>query len=208
MSSAERLEFVSVEDYLEQEEIALTKSEYVDGWVRAMTGGSNRHNQVKLNCVYLMMRQLQGQPCQVFDSDTKVRIFDDGLRRFYYPDAQVVCEPNRPTETYQDKPVLIIEVLSPSTRQHDLDEKMRAYLGIPSLQCYLILEQHQPEAIIMRRTDAGFLREFVEGIDSVIELPFLDCSLTMREIYNGVEFTPICVQESETEYEIPAGSEK
>jgi Uma2 family endonuclease len=206
MSSAERLEFVSVKDYLKQEEIALTRNEYVDGWVRAMTGGSVRHNIVKTNCLIYLGRNLLGRSCRPFDSDMKLRIRRERETRFYYPDLQVVCESQPPTAVFQDSPVLIIEVLSPSTRQYDLDEKMSAYLGIPSLQCYMILEQHQPEAIVMRRTDAGFLREFVDGIDSVIELPFLRCSLTMREIYDGVEFTPICVQESETEYEITAGN--
>lgn len=200
MSSAKKSEFVSVEDYLKQEEVALTKSEYVDGWVRGMTGGSVRHNIVKTNCLFHLKRQLLGQTCRPFDSDMKLRIRWDCETRFYYPDLQVVCESQPPTAVFQELPVLIIEVLSPSTRQLDLDEKMRGYLRIPSLQCYVVLEQHQPEAIVMRRTDAGFLREQIEGLDAVIAVPFLGCSLTMREIYEGVEFSPTCVQEPEEEY--------
>ncbi len=96
---------------------------------------------------------------------------------------------------------MIIEVLSLSTRRYDLDEKMTAYLGIASLQYYLVLEQHQPIAIIMRRTEHGFLREEVQGIDSKIELPWLGYTMTMRDIYDGVEFTDDCVQETEAEYE-------
>lgn len=156
MSSAKKPEFASVEDYLDQEQVALTKSEYVDGWVRGMTGGSVRHNIVKTNCLFHLKRQLLGQTCRPFDSDMKLRIRWGCETRFYYPDLQVVCESQPPTAVFQGLPVLIIEVLSPSTRQLDLDEKMRAYLRIPSLQCYVVLEQHQPEAIVMRRTDAEF----------------------------------------------------
>jgi Uma2 family endonuclease len=96
-----------------------------------MEGGSSRHNQVKLNCIYHLMQHLRGQQCRVFDSDTKASIFGDVFKRFYYSDTQIVCEPNRPTEVYQDKPVLIIEVLSALTRQHDLDEKSKPICGFP-----------------------------------------------------------------------------
>jgi len=202
MSTAENPEFVSVDDYLAAEERARFKSEYIDGWVRAMTGATNRHNRVKMNCNYTLMHALKGQRCMPFDSDTKVRIRQAGQTRFYYPDVQVVCEGNAPTDVFQDSPVVIIEVLSPSTRRYDLDEKMTAYLAIPSLECYVILEQHTPVAIVMRRTGTGFLREAYEGIETTIDFPFLGCSLPLREIYDGIEFTATCVQEPEVEYEI------
>ena len=202
MSSAERPEYVSAEDYLAMEEQAQTKSEYIDGWVRAMVGSSLRHNRIKLNCLIYLGTQLKGQRCFPFDSDTKVRIDREGKKRFYYPDAQVVCDSNPPTAVFQDQPVLIIEVLSPSTRQYDLDEKMAAYLTIPSLQCYIALEQHQPIAIVMRRVNGGFLRESFEGIAATIDLPFLSCALSLSEIYDGIQFTAECVQEPELEYEV------
>lgn len=202
MSSAERPEYFSVEEYLAMEEQALTKSDYVDGWIRAMSGATLRHNRIKLNCLIHFGIQLKGKTCQPFDSDTKVRIDRADMKRFYYPDVQVVCKSNDQLSVFQDQPVLIIEVLSPSTRRYDLDEKMSAYLTIPSLECYVALEQHQPIAIVMQRAKNGFLRETVEGVDAVIDLPFLGCSLPMREIYDGVEFTSECIQEPEVEYEI------
>jgi Uma2 family endonuclease len=202
MSAAEIPEFVSVEGYLVSEEMATERSEYIDGWVRAMTGATNRHNRVKGNCFYQLMRALNGQRCQPYDSDTKVRIRRLGRTRFYYPDLQVVCDSNAPTEVFQDSPVLIVEILSPSTRQYDLDEKLAAYLEIPSLECYIILEQHTPIAIVMRRTEKGFLRETYEGIEASILLPFLGCSLSLRDIYEGIEFTATCVQEPVPEYEV------
>jgi Uma2 family endonuclease len=201
MASAEVPEFVSVDEYLAAEERSITKSEYIDGWVRAMSGASVRHNIVKKNSMFHLTKVLRGQPCQPFDSDMRLQIRRTGNTRFYYPDLQVVCESTPQTADYQDSPVLIIEVLSPSTRRYDLDEKMQAYLQIPTMQCYIVLEQHQPLAIVMRRTTGGFLRECVEGTQTNIELPFLGCSLAMADIYEGIEFTPTCVQESEVEYE-------
>jgi Uma2 family endonuclease len=202
MSTAEIPEFVSVDDYLASEALTATRSEYVDGWVRAMTGSTNRHNRVKGNCFYHLRRALNGQRSQPFDSDTKVRIRRLGRIRFYYPDLQVVCESNAPTEVFQDAPVLILEVLSPSTRQYDLDEKLAAYLEIPSLECYIMLEQHTPIAIVMRRTESGFLRETYGDIEASVPLPFIGCSLSLRDIYEGIEFTPTCVQEPLPEYEV------
>jgi Uma2 family endonuclease len=204
MSSAEVPEFVTVDDYLAFEERAVTRNEYVNGWVRAMSGATVRHNRIKVNCLFHLRRLLSGQPCLLFDSDMKLRIRRNEYTRFYYPDLQVVCESTPQTAVFQDSPTLIIEVLSPSTRQYDLDEKMEAYLQIPSLQCYIVLEQHQPSAIVMRRTDDGFLRECVESIQANIHLPFFRCSLAMADTYEGIEFTPTCVQESEIEYQTNA----
>lgn len=201
MSSAEVPDFVTVDEYLAAEETGLGKSEYVDGWVRAMSGACVRHNQVKANCMIHLGRSLSGRRCRPFDSDMKLRVRRSGATRFYYPDLQVVCDSNPPTSVYQDSPVLIIEVLSSSTRRYDLDEKMNAYLQIPSLQCYIVLEQHQPTAIIMRRSNGGFLRQVIEGVEETIPLPFLDCELAMRDLYDGIEFTPTCVQEDEPVYE-------
>lgn len=202
MSSAELPEYVSVDEYLSLEEKAPTRGEYVDGWVRAMTGATNRHNRVKGNCFVQLSNILRGKRCQPYDSDTKIRIGKKGQTRFYYPDVQVVCESNAPTDVFQDRPVLIIEVLSPSTRQYDLDEKLALYLEIATLECYIILEQHTPVAIVMRRTSNGFLRETYQELESEIPLQFFGCSLSLRDIYDGIEFTPTCVQEPEMEYEI------
>ena len=206
MSSAEQPQYHSVEEYLALEEQAQTKSEYIDGWIRAMTGAQFRHVRVATNSLISLGIQLRGKPCIPLSSDMKVHIDREGRRRFYYPDVQVVCQSNDPLSVFQDHPVLIIEVLSPSTRRYDLDEKMAAYLTIPSLECYIALEQHQPIAIVMRRSNGGFLRQTIQGIDQMIDLPFLGCSLPMQEIYDGIEFTAECVQEPDPEYELSQGT--
>ncbi len=202
MSSAEQPSFVSVDDYLAAEELATTRSEYVDGWVRAMSGGNVRHNTIKGNTLGLLWMNLRGKSCQAFDSDMRVRVRRDFSTKFYYPDVSVVCEPNGPTELFQDLPVLLVEVLSKSTRAVDLDEKLEAYLTIDSLQAYILFEQHKPMSIVMRRTEKGFLRETAEGQSVSIEIPFLDIQLPLSEIYARVDFTASNVHEPELSYEI------
>jgi Uma2 family endonuclease len=202
MSNADKPDFYSVEEYLQIEAKSLRKSEYVDGWIRAMTGGSNRHGCIKINCAILLGNYLKGKKCRPYDSDTKVRILREGKRRFYYPDVQVVCESNDPLSVFQDHPVLIIEVLSPSTRANDLHEKLEAYQSIPSLECYIVLEQHQPIAYVWRRMRNGWAKETIQGIAARIDLPSLKCTLALKDIYEDVEFTDTCVQESDPEYEL------
>ena len=201
MSTAEKLVFYSVESYLNAEDLSSARNEYINGLIRAMTGATNRHNTVSVNVQGILWSQLKGQVCRPFNSDTKIRVRRGEGTSFYYPDASVVCEGNRATETFQDKPVAVIEVLSPSTRAIDLDEKLAAYLSIDSLELYILFEQDKPFAIVMRRTPAGFLREVYEGLASTIDLPTVGCNLMLKEVYSGVDFTLASVQEPEANYE-------
>jgi len=201
MSTAEKLEYHSVETYLNAEDLSSTRSEYINGLICAMSGATNRHNTVAVNAQGIFWSQLKGQSCRPFNSDTKIRVRQGEATSFYYPDASVVCESNRQTETFQDKPVVVIEVLSPSTRAIDLDEKLTAYLSIESVQAYILFEQDKPLAIVMRRTPIGFLREVYDGIASTIKLPTIGCSLSLEEMYSGVVFPPASVQEPEATYE-------
>jgi hypothetical protein len=75
-------------------------------------------------------------------------------------------------------------------------------LEIPSLEYYIVLEQHKPLGIVMRRTLTGFVRETYEGVDSVVELPSLGCHLSFKDVYDGIEFTATCVQEPDPEYQL------
>ena len=135
VSSAESPEYLSVDEYLAMEEQALTKSEYVDGWIRTMCGAALRHNMISVNAIIALGDRLKGKACRPYSSDMKVRVDRADMKRFYYPDVQFVCQSNDQLSVFQDRPVLIIEVLSPRTRRYDLDEKMSAYLTIPSLEC-------------------------------------------------------------------------
>ena len=186
MSTASRPASVSVADYLAGEAAADRRHEYVAGGVYAMVGGSNAHNLIATNVTGLLHAQLRGGPCRVFNADTKVRIERDSGPRFYYPDASVVCQPNPAADTYNERPVVIVEVLSDSTRRTDEHEKMEAYTALPSLAAYLLFEQDAPVAVVYRRGASGFTREAYSGLTAVIPLPDVRSELRLVNVYEGI----------------------
>jgi len=179
---------ITVADYLEGEAHSPVKHEYLGGAVHAMSGGTNRHGIITGNAFGLLFNQLRGKSCQPFNSDTKVRIELPDQIRFYYPDAMVVCHPNSLADSYQEHPVVVIEVLSESTRRTDMGEKRDAYLSIPSLKLLLLVE---PDAASVtayrRRTEGGFAIEHHCGMDAVIPLPEIGASLELAALCERAE---------------------
>ncbi len=194
MNAAVRLQLLSVEDYLAGEELAQQKHEYVDGLIYAMVGGSYAHNLVASNVLGHLHAQLRGKPCRALNSDSKIRT-QLGLRtKFYYPDASVVCTPNRLEGVYQDKPTVVVEVMSSSTQRVDEGEKLDAYLSIASLSVYILLRQDSAAVTVYRRDGQSFLRE-VYTDDAVIPLPEIDAELSLVEVYAEVKFVREISQE-------------
>jgi len=189
MTAALKLNRVSVEDYLAGELESPVKHEYVDGRVYAMAGAVNLHNIIGVNILGSLFGRLRGKPCQPFNSDTKIRILQPRVR-FYYPEVSVVCRPNPVHDSFQDSPVVLFEVLSKGTRRIDEGEKHEAYLSIPSLNAYVLVEQEVPLVVVYRRTDTGFVREEYQGLEAVIPLGEIDTDLPLSEIYGRVEFVP------------------
>lgn len=181
---------ISVEEYLEGELISPIKHEYLDGVVYSMAGARNVHNAIALNTLLALGTRLRGRPCRPFNSDTKIRIRLPARIRFYYPDASVVCRPNNPRDSYQDRPAVIAEVVSDRTRRIDEVEKKEFYLKIPSLRVYLLIEQDTPAVVAYRRAKRAFVREVYEGMRAVIPLPQIGTELPLAEIYEDVEFVP------------------
>lgn len=190
MTAAQQLELVSVEDYLAGELASDVKHEYLGGHVYAMAGAKNVHNVIAGAFYGSLYAQLRGRPCQPFNSDTKVRVHFPTHTRFYYPDGMVVCEPNPPESSYQDRPVVICEVVSEATRRIDEGEKREAYLTIPTLMAYLIVETDRPRVVVHRRTDNGFIAEAYEGLEAAIPLAAVGAELPLAELYERVEFPP------------------
>jgi Uma2 family endonuclease len=190
MTAALKRDLISVEDYLAGELVSTVKHEYLGGVVYAMAGARNLHNTIAGNVFAFLHSRLRGQRCRPFNSDTKIRIRLQTQFRFYYPDASVVCRPNPPTDSFQDEPAVIVEVLSRKTRRIDEGEKRDAYLTIPSLSVYLLVEQELAAVVAFRRTEQGFVREEYSQSDAVIPLPEISAELPLAEIYDGVEFSP------------------
>jgi Uma2 family endonuclease len=190
MGAARKIKWVSVDDYLAGELRSPVKHEYLGGVIHAMAGATNNHNTIAGNVFASLHSRLRGKPCRPFNSDTKVRVRLTSQTRFYYPDVSVVCHPNPPGDSFQDAPVVIVEVLSQATRRIDMTEKKDAYLTIPTLSVYVLIEQDEPSATVYRRTARGFESEIFEGLDAAIPLPEIDADIALGEVYEDVTFAP------------------
>ena len=141
-----------------------------------------------MNVGATLSQLLKGSPCEPFGSDEKVKVQRPGDLRFYYPDVQVICNAVMDPHGVQDDPVLIVEILSPSTRRIDEHEKREAYLGLASLDRYLLVDQDRPCIVSYRRTATGFEREEFVGLEAVVPLPRLGIELPLREVYARMQF--------------------
>jgi Uma2 family endonuclease len=190
MSTAKKLNLVSVEDYLAGELSSPVKHEYLGGVVYAMAGARNAHNLIATNTLGTLHARLRGRRCRPFNSDTKIRVSLPAQVRFYYPDLSVICRPNPQSDSFQDEPAVLVEVLSRRTRRIDEGEKKDAYLTIASLGVYVLVEQEISAVVVFRRTEGGFVREVYQGLDAVVPLGEIETDLPLADIYEAVEFTP------------------
>jgi Uma2 family endonuclease len=174
---------ISPEDYLAREMASPTRSEFVDGSVYVMSGASDRHGQVTLA---LGSRLFDRAPsgCQVFTSDMKLRIADEATVVYYYPDVLVSCAEDDRERYFREQPVLLIEVMSPSTERIDRIEKLAAYKRIPSLIEYVIAEQDMPKVEVFRRRTAWQGEEYLSG--TTFHLESVGMEFSIEDIYRRV----------------------
>jgi Uma2 family endonuclease len=186
--SAERLPWISPEEYLERERRAETKSQYLNGQMLGMPGASRAHNLIVTNLVRELGNRLRGEPCEVYPSDMRVRVVDTGL--YTYPDVSIVCGEPRLEDAHGDtllNPTVLIEVLSPTTERDDRGWKGDHYRRIPSLQEYLLVSQDVARAqCYRRRSEREWLLTEVEGLEESVELASAGCRLELRDVYERV----------------------
>jgi len=175
--------------YLADEVRSPARREYVGGVPYAMAGATNAHNLIAANVLVALHTRLRGRPCRPFHSDTKVRIRLPFELRFYYPDVSVTCRPNPQSDSFQDEPAMVVEVLSPETRRIDEGVKLLAYTAIPSLSVYAMVERAQPQVVVVRRTATGFVREVHAGLGAVVPLPEIGGELPLADVYAGVDWS-------------------
>ncbi|MCE7869918.1 Uma2 family endonuclease [bacterium CPR1] len=190
MSTAPNLDLTSIENYLAGELASPVKHEYLGGVLYAMAGARNTHNRIASNALIALGSRLRGGACEAFNSDTKIRIRLPHHIRFYYPDLSVVCRPGPPHGSFQDEPAVVVEVLSRATRRVDEGEKKDAYLTIPSLEVYLLVEQDLPAVVAFHRTEQGFVRDVYRSLEEIVPLPGIGIELPLSELYERVEFAP------------------
>jgi Uma2 family endonuclease len=185
---------MTVEEYLAFEAQSPGRHEYVGGVVYAMSGASLRHGRIALNVAAHLRGATRARGCAVVLAEVKVRAARD---RFYYPDVLVVCAKAAETELVVDEPSLIVEVSSPSTRATDRREKLDAYLRIPSLRVYLIVDQRRRYVLAYGRDGDGEWRQDELAGAGEIPIGFLDTRLTLDQIYEDVTLPPLSVREGE-----------
>ncbi len=177
----------SPEEYLELEGRSNVRHEYVNGRIFAMSGATAAHDAIVVNLTVLLGQQLHGSGCRLSSSDMKVRIKSTG--NFYYPDLMVSCELFAPKATFKEHPCFIFEVLSPSTRDIDLREKVQAYQSIPTLNEYVIVYQDELKIEVYSCLSENRWKVTVYGgSDSfVLKLPSDHAlKLSLDDIYDGV----------------------
>ena len=187
--SAQPKPFVSPEEYLERERKAETKSEYYNGEILAMSGGSPRHSLIAANLVRELGNALKGTGCLVFNSDLRVHVQANGL--YTYPDVSVVCGDNRLLDEDGDvlaTPVLLVEVLSPSTEHYDRGQRFALYRGLETLREYVLVAQERRSVEVFRKNDAGRWELYEPDAEGTVELASVGCVLRVEEVYANVPF--------------------
>ena len=181
MATVQQIAFMSEEEYLAGEKIAVLKHEYVDGHIYAMAGAHSNHNSLAMNVSVAFSNHLKGKPCRAYMSDMKVRIGNGS--KYYYPDVLVNCPPVN--GYFTETPTIIVEVLSNSTRRIDETEKRMAYMQIETLEEYVLIAQDFVQIEVIRKSEGWKSAKYFLG-DEVI-FTSIGLTLSVEEIYDGVD---------------------
>lgn len=173
--------FLTEEEYLATETTSDIKREYIDGQVYAMAGAGYNHNCISVTIARKFANHLEGSPCATFMSDMKVRLGKD----YVYPDVLVDCGKMSGDDYFSNSPVIIVEVLSKSTRKIDTTEKLIRYINLPSLQEYVLIEQDFVSVQVLRKSNHWQPEYYYLG-DSV-NFVAIGLTLTVEEIYDRVD---------------------
>lgn len=183
---------MTIEEYIEFDKNSMERYEYFDGEVFAMAGGSPEHARISGNTFARLFLKLLGGKCEVFNADMQLKV--PAAPPYRYPDVSVVCGEAVFEEMQGIKllvnPLLLMEVLSPSTEGYDLGKKFTEYKSIASFQEYLAISQTHPHIIRYSRHPNGFwVRHDIEGLEHEVLLESLNLALPLSEIYERVKFS-------------------
>lgn len=182
---------VSPEEYLVFEQTSDKKHEYYAGMIYAMAGGSARHNRIAGSTYAALYAQLRRRNCTVYPSDMRVKAIQTGL--YTYPDIAIVCG----NEQYEGKkedtllnPIIIIEILSPSTEKYDRGKKFQHYRSIFSLREYILIAQDEYHIEqFTRQSDNTWVFSEAVGLAGTIHLSAIQCTLLLEEVYEKIDLS-------------------
>ena len=183
--------FATIDEYLALEEKALEKSEYIRGFIYAMAGASEPHNLICANVIREVSLALKGKNCRVYSSDMKVRI--DSANSFVYPDVPVVCGERAFYEGRTDtitNPILLIEVLSPSTERRDRGEKFLFYKSLSSFKEYVLISQDKVYVeVFFKQVEDFWHYKTYSDINQEVVFQSIDVRIPLAEIYDNIVWT-------------------
>ena len=190
---------LDVLDYLQREADVPQRFEYVNGQAYALSGTSKRHGALVTNLVVRLFTAPSRSPsCGVYSQCVKVHVPE--RNSYYYPDVVAACEYSSSEQYIIREPCFIVEVLSPSTASIDRREKRLAYMTLPSLEQYVVLDQDRMRADVYCRAGSGWNLAILREPAQRLEVSCFRCVLTLDEIYAGVELPLHIADEPEEEW--------
>jgi Uma2 family endonuclease len=175
---------MTLAEFLEWEERQPLRYEFDGIGPVAMTGGTYGHSTIQGNLATALGGRLRGKRCRFHGSDLKFQVAEGHVR---YPDGMVLCSPVDRTATVVYDPVVVFEVLSPSTARDDRIVKAREYQATPSVQRYVMLEQDGVSATVYARSGETWTHEILVA-DSILALPEIEVEFPLAELYEGIVF--------------------
>ena len=177
---------ISTEEYLALERASEFRHELIDGVMYATAGGSENDNTISAELVSVLVAHLPIR-CRAFNGDMKLRVHLENLDKFYYPDCAVFCGPSHGKLDWRDDPLVLGEVMSPSTQEVDRSEKLpTCTTSIPSLQEFVLIEQDRMQIEVYRRS-TGWVKE-VLGATDTLRLDSIAFEIGVSALYRRVEF--------------------
>ncbi|MDE2858414.1 MAG: Uma2 family endonuclease [Chloroflexota bacterium] len=184
---AEQVRQMSVEEFLDFAENSEDRYEYIDGELYQMTGGKLNHFTIIANVTGRFQTLLADTHCLVVGSGMLVKA---GGARLVAPDVSVVRgEPETEANTrILLNPILVVEVTSPSSIEHDRISKRDYYRDVASIEAYLIVDQHRVLVELYTRSETGWHIQCFSDLGDEVPLAAVDCSLPLRDIYQRIGF--------------------
>lgn len=189
MSSIAARTYLTSEEYITAERKATLKSEYLSGEIVAMSGASLKHNLITMNTANGLYNQLPDQGCMVFSSDMRVGI--DSGNSYLYPDVSVVCDQPQFEDDILDtllNPIIIIEVLSQSTKEYDRGEKAERYKKLESLREYILISQDRIHVEHYTLKEGIWLVNELNLLNDTLTLTSVNAELPLQHLYRFVDF--------------------
>ena len=180
---------MSIQEYLEFEKNSIDKHEYYRGEIFIRAGAMPKHNVIFKNFFGSVAMHLKGKSCQPYGSDLRINIPENNL--FTYPDISIICGDIVTSEHDEDtatQPVVLIEILSKSTKDYDRGSKFKLYRDIPTLKEYILIDSESIsiEAFSINQNNHWELKEY-KTVENTLSIATIDFQLPLIEIYEGTK---------------------